>query len=101
MAKDNAPDLFDDIEKRVIGIGGMLHADAETMLLEQGSRQDDLWGANVHTFKEPEKRIEYEALINIRPGQNNPGMMIQNEKIRSRMKTLIEKLVISPDEKLV
>ncbi|HYS05477.1 MAG TPA: DUF5674 family protein [Candidatus Dormibacteraeota bacterium] len=27
-------------------VGGELHADAEQLLLEQGSAQADLWGAN-------------------------------------------------------
>lgn len=35
-----------DVERGVIAIGGELHADAQAMLLERGSRQSDLWGAN-------------------------------------------------------
>ena len=60
-----------DVERRVIGIGGELHADAEQFLLDDGSRQEDLWGANYYPGEGPEDCIEYTALINIRPAQGN------------------------------
>jgi len=37
-----------DVERGVVALGGELHADAEQVLLEQGSRQADLWGANYY-----------------------------------------------------
>ncbi|HYS16408.1 MAG TPA: DUF5674 family protein [Candidatus Binatia bacterium] len=37
-----------DVERGVVAIGGELHADAEQVLLERGSRQADLWGANYY-----------------------------------------------------
>ncbi len=48
--------------------GGEMHADCEQLLLEDGSEQDDLWGANWYPA---EQRIEFDALINIRPRLNN------------------------------
>ena len=48
-----------DIRRRVIGIGGELHADAEQLLLADGSRQDDVWGANYYPGKGPEGCIEF------------------------------------------
>lgn len=33
-----------DVERRIAAVGGQLHADAEQLLLEAGSRQEDLWG---------------------------------------------------------
>jgi hypothetical protein len=38
--------LVVDVERRIVAIGGELHADAEAVLLEQGSRQADAWGPN-------------------------------------------------------
>ncbi len=35
-----------DVRRGRIAIGGELHADAEQILLDAGSRQEDLWGAN-------------------------------------------------------
>ena len=35
-----------DIRHRYLSGGGEMHADCESTLLEDGSEQDDLWGAN-------------------------------------------------------
>lgn len=35
-----------DVRRRVLAGGGEMHADCEAVLLEHGSEQDDLWGAN-------------------------------------------------------
>jgi hypothetical protein len=35
-----------DIRRRFLSGGGEMHADCESVLLEDGSEQDDLWGAN-------------------------------------------------------
>jgi len=40
-----------DVERGVAAVGGELHADEEALLLEQGSRQRDLWGANYYPGK--------------------------------------------------
>jgi hypothetical protein len=36
-----------DVRRRVMAIGGELHADEEAALIEDGSAQGDLWGINV------------------------------------------------------
>jgi len=38
--------LVVDVRRGVVAVGGELHADAELLLLEQGSAQADLWVAN-------------------------------------------------------
>jgi hypothetical protein len=82
-----------DIERRVAAVGGELHADAEEMLLEGGSRQSDLWGANFYPDKEPGERIEYTSLINIRPGQGNRSMFIEDPAIRERVREVTLELI--------
>ncbi|HVH66740.1 MAG TPA: DUF5674 family protein [Gemmatimonadales bacterium] len=37
-----------DVERRVMAIGGELHADEEAALIEDRSAQDDLWGINLY-----------------------------------------------------
>jgi hypothetical protein len=82
-----------DIERRKIAIGGELHADAEQLLLADGSRQSDLWGANYHPGKGREGCIEYTSLINIRPAQGNRGMEVLDPTIRKRIRDLTFALV--------
>jgi Protein of unknown function (DUF5674) len=77
-----------DVERRVAGVGGELHADAEQRLLEAGSRQADLWGANYYPGRGPDECIEYTSLINIRPAQGNRKMLIADPAIRERVREI-------------
>ena len=76
-----------DVERQVLAGGGEWHADCEQLLLKDGSRQEDIWGAD---WLPNEKQVRYEALINIRPQQNNRSMTIQDTLLRQR----IEKIVL-------
>jgi hypothetical protein len=82
-----------DVERGVAAIGGQLHADAEALLLEHGSRQEDLWGANYFPGLGPDACIEFTSLINIRPSQDNRSMEIQDEHIRARVRDLTSRLI--------
>lgn len=82
-----------DIERRLAAVGGELHADAEQLLLERGSRQADLWGANYYPGKGPDDCIEYTSLINIRPAQGNRAMLIADPLIRERVREVTFALI--------
>lgn len=82
-----------DLERGVIAVGGEMHADAEQLLLEQGSAQNDLWGANYYPGRGPQDCIEYTSLINIRPAQDNRGMELQDEALRARLRDLTFALI--------
>ncbi len=82
-----------DVERGIAAVGGELHADEEVLLLEHGSRQPDLWGANYYPGRGPKDCIEYTALINIRPAQGNRSMVIQDEAVRSRVRDLTFALI--------
>ena len=53
-----------DVERGIAAVGGELHADAEQLLLEGGSRQEDLWGANYYPDRGPDGCVEFTSLIN-------------------------------------
>jgi hypothetical protein len=82
-----------DIERRVAAVGGELHADAEQLLLDSGSRQADVWGANYFPGKGREACIEFTALINIRPSQGNRSMLIEDAVIRDRVREITFALI--------
>jgi len=77
-----------DIEREIIAIGGQLHADAEALLLADGSRQNDLWGANYYPGRGRDDCIEYTSMINIRPAQGNHGMEVGDATVRERIAAL-------------
>lgn len=82
-----------DIERGVAAVGGELHADAEQLLLADGSRQANLWGANYYPGRGRENCVEYISLINIRPAQGNRSMDILDPVIRERVRELTFALI--------
>ena len=81
-----------DVERRIVAVGGHLHADAEALLIDQGSRQTALWGGNYYPGLDEERCIEYESLINIRPGRN-PGTRVEDEALRGRIREIVFGLI--------
>jgi hypothetical protein len=79
-----------DIRRGILAGGGALHADCEAVLLEEGSQQEDIWGAD---WIPSTQQILYEALINIRPKQNNPSMKILDPFIRNRITEIAKNLL--------
>lgn len=82
-----------DIEKEIMAIGGELHADEEQILLEQDSKQENLWGINLYPGKTGDDFIEFDSMINIRPRQNNRSRGIEDKDIRNKIIKIVEKLV--------
>lgn len=82
-----------DTEKEVAAIGGELHSDANEVLIKNGSKQENLWGINICLRKPKEERIEFFALINIRPSLGNRSMEIENQEIREKIKKIVDKLI--------
>ena len=75
-----------DVRHRVVAGGGALHADCEAALLESGSQQVDVWGADWF----PESRtVRFESLINIRPKQGNRSLSISNPTLRATIEAIV------------
>jgi len=89
-ALDTYVKLAVDVQRGILAGGGVLHADCEAVLLEDGSRQEDVWGAD---WDPASRQVTFEALINIRPGQNNPSLEILDPVIRSRVAEITRRLL--------
>ena len=76
-----------DIKREVVVGGGILHADCEAVLLDDGSKQEDIWGAD---WIPDSKKVRFEALINIRPRQNNRSMVIENKNMQSKVSKIVK-----------
>ena len=75
-----------DVERGILAGGGEYHADCEEILLEEESRQEDIW--DVDWYPES-RRVEFVALLNIRPRQGNRGMEIEDPKLRTKIETIV------------
>jgi hypothetical protein len=84
-----------DIRRGVVAGGGEMHADCEAVLLELGSEQDDLWGANWYPA---EQQLEFESLINIRPRSGNRSILIQSGEIRDKVAAIARPILGEFDE---
>lgn len=96
LAKEGFGDLVKavvDIEREIIAIGGDLHADEEAILIEDGSKQENLWGINIYPFLEKDQWVELDSLINIRPSSGNRSRNVENPQVREKILKIVEKLI--------
>ena len=82
-----------DIKREIIAFGGMMHADAEAALLENGSQQEDIWGFNVYLKQPIEDHLEYTSFINIRPRDGNRSQEIMIPEVKEKIKQIVIKRV--------
>ena len=83
-----------DTQREIIAADAELHADLEEYLLEDGSVQQNLWGANIYPEKSGEDFIEYTAFINIRPSQDNRSMEVETPEIRENIKRIVKQKIL-------
>jgi len=83
-----------DIEREVMAIGGELHADEEALLIEDGSRQTDLWGINLYPDLPTEQLVEFDSMINVRPSQGNRSRGVDDPDRRRRIEVVVRRLIV-------
>ena len=74
-----------DVKRKICSAGCDRHFDSEKILLEQGSKQEDLWGGGIDLET---MIVDCNSMINIRPQQKNNSNEIQNVKIREEFEKL-------------
>lgn len=85
-----------DVARGVMAVSGELHSDEEALLLEDGSRQADLWGINLYPGESGPDWIEFDSMINVRPSQNNRSRDVEDEATRTAIRRVVETLVLEP-----
>ena len=78
-----------DIRRRILAAGGEKHVDAEQLLLEDGSKQGDLWGAGLDLET---NGMDFDSLINLRPTQNT-SREILDKKTREEVEAIVRSLL--------
>ena len=83
-----------DVDKRRVVVDAGLHVDEEQYLLEQGSMQSDLWGINLYPeCFGSEDFVEFDSMINIRPGQNNRSRSVDDPEIQRLIREIVAEVV--------
>ena len=96
MAKDTFGDLVKaviDVDRGIIAVDAELHSDLEALLLEDGSKQKDLWGINFYPEIQGNDFIEFDSMINMRPSQGNRIRGIENEELRKKIIEIVAKRI--------
>ena len=96
LARDGYGDMVKgvaDIKRKVMALGGELHADAEALLINDGSASQDLWGFNIYPAKIKKERIEFTSLINIKPALGSRSMDVKDQKIQNQIQSVISSLI--------
>ena len=74
-----------DVKKKVCSAGADRHFESEEILLNQGSKQSDLWGGGIDLET---KIIDCNSFINVRPKDNNTSNEIQDPDLRKKFEDL-------------
>ena len=82
-----------DVQRRLMAIGAELHADEEAILLQEGSRQADLWGVNLYVDRFGDEFIEFDSMINVRPSQGNRSRDVEDPAAQRLIQDIVRSLV--------
>ena len=78
-----------DVRRKILAAGGPKHVDGEQILLKDGSRQEDLWGAGLDLETH---EMDFDSMINLRPLQN-VSREILDPKIREAVEMIARSLL--------
>ena len=83
-----------DIRQEIMGVGGELHVDIQSLLIEkEDSQAQDTWGINLYLEKTGEDFIEFDSMINLKPAFENKTRGVENIEIQNKIREVVSKLV--------
>lgn len=82
-----------DLEKEIMVVDAELHSDQEALLLENESKQGDLWGINLYPDNFGNDNF-FDSMINLRPSWGNKTRDVDDLAVRENITNLVHKLVI-------
>lgn len=92
---DNAIKGAVDIKNEILAVDSQMHYECEQLLLENGSKQEDIWGINLYLDSDNiDDMVEFDSMINIRPAQGNRSRNVEDPKTRGQIKEVIKKWVL-------
>lgn len=74
-----------DVERKICSAGADRHFESEKILLNEGSKQSNLWGGGIDIET---KSIDCNSFINVRPVDKNTSNEIQDPELRKSFEDL-------------
>lgn len=82
-----------DVDRGFLAIDAELHSDLEALLLQNGSKQKNLWGINLYPEMQGDDFIEFDSMINMRPSQGNRSRGVDDEGLRNKISEIVTKRI--------
>ena len=83
-----------DVEQNIMGVGGELHVDIQSLLIEkEHSRGDTTWGINLYLDKTGQDFIEFDSMVNLKPASGNRSRSVEDPVLRERIRSVVDTLV--------
>ena len=82
-----------DVERAMLALDAELHSDLEAMLLDDGSKQKNLWGINIYPEQCGDGFIEFDSMINMRPSQHNKSRGVEDKALCLKIIGIVTKKV--------
>jgi hypothetical protein len=82
-----------DVDRRLVALDAELHSDLEALFLDNGSRQQDLWGINLYPLMAGDDFLEFDSMINMRPSQGNMSRGVEDGALRQTITGIIEEWI--------
>lgn len=83
-----------DVAQGIMGVGGEFHIDIQSLLIEQEhSRGDATWGINLYLDKTGDEFIEFDSMVNLKPGSGNRTRGVEDEIVQAKIRETVRELV--------
>jgi len=78
-----------DVDRKILAVDAELHSDLEALLIENGSKQKNLWGINLYPEMKGDDFVEFDSMINMRPSQGNRSRGVDNPEVRKKIVEIV------------
>ncbi len=83
-----------DVEQEIMGVGGELHVDIQSLLLEkENSESSNTWGVNLYLDKIRDDFLEFDSMINLKPILGNKSRSVESIDIKNKIRAIVNKLI--------
>jgi len=83
-----------DVEQGIMGAGGELHVDIQSLLIEkENSKGDMTWGINLYLDKSGDDFIEFDSMVNLKPASGNRTRGVESIEVQTKIREIVARLV--------